>query len=276
MLKRCKRSILAKYRAELTERELARETVGKYVRDAERFLDSLGSVARLAALGKSDVVAYKESLMRSYAPSSVNTMLSSLNSFLGFTGHESCKVKHLRIQKETYRDASADLAKDEYWKLVAVADERARRRSSLAVQTLCSTGMRASELEAVTVEAVREGRVRIANKGKIRTAWLPEGLQRSLLSFARSEGLCDGPVFRARSGRPLSRFCLWREMQSLAAAAGIERSKAHPHNLRHLFARTFYEEFGDLNALGDLLGHARLETTRIYLMTTGAEHQREP
>lgn len=274
MLKRGRRAMLARYRADLVERELARETVSKYVRDAGRFLDALGPAVPLALMTKADVVGYKESLVESYAPASVNTMLSSLNSFLEFAGRAECKVKHLRIQKETYRDASEDLAKEEYWRLVEAADARERRRSSLAVQTLCSTGMRASELEAVTVEAVGEGRVRVANKGKIRTVWLPEGLQASLLGFARDEGIGEGPVFRTRAGKPLSRFSLWREMQALAAAAGVERAKAHPHNLRHLFARTFYEEFGDINALGDLLGHARLETTRIYLMTTGAENQR--
>lgn len=274
MLRRSRLAVLERYRADLTERELARETVSKYVRDAERFMAALGQGARLARLTKADVVGYKESLVGRYAPASVNTMLSSLNSFLEFAGHAECKVKHLRIQRETYRDASEDLAKDEYRRLVSAADACGRRRSSLAVQTLCSTGMRASELRSVTAEAVREGRVRIASKGKIRTVWLPDGLQDSLAAFARDEGIGEGPVFRTRAGGPLSRFSLWREMQALAAAAGVERSKAHPHNLRHLFARTFYEEFGDISALGDLLGHARLETTRIYLMTTGAENQR--
>lgn len=275
MWKRCRRTVLSRFRANLIERELASETIEKYVRDAARFVDELGSLAKLAMLAKADVIEYKQQLVDRYAPASVNTMLSALNSFLEFSGHASCKVGHIRIQRETYRDASRDLAKEDYWLLVKEAEAANRRRSSLVVQTLCSTGMRVSELEAITVEGVRAGHVRIANKGKTRTVWFPLRLQQSLLDYAKSTGIETGTVFRTKTGKPLARSYVWREMQALALSAGVERSKAFPHNLRHLFARAFYEQFGDLSALGDILGHARLETTRIYLMTTGTEHQKQ-
>ena len=146
---------------------------------------------------------------------------------------------------------------------------------ALLLETICATGIRVSEVPYVTVEAARSGRAEVSLKGKIRTILLPEKLCRRLVKFARQQKIASGALFRARDGSSLTRFQIWRAMKSLCSKAGLEPSKVFPHNLRHLFATTFYRATRDIVKLADILGHSSVNTTRIYLLTTGAEHARQ-
>ena len=202
-------------------------------------------------------------------------MLSSLNGFFGFLGWEECKVKFLKIQRRTFRDQEKELSRAEYERLLETARENKNSRLALLLETICSTGVRVSEVRFITVEAARRGRADVSLKGKIRTILLPNKLCRKLLKYAGKQKTASGEIFLTRGGNSLSRKQIWREMKGLCRAAGVEPSKVFPHNLRHLFAVTFYRATRDVVKLADVLGHSCVDTTRIYLMTTGAEHARQ-
>lgn len=266
--------LLGQYRDSLVEREMAPATVEKYLRDVNRFLESVDAVGIPRRITKQDVICYKASLIKSYAPASVNSMLAALNSYLDFAGLADMKVKQLRVPRETYRSEDRELTREEYGRLVDAAKGMGRERIALVMETLCATGLRVSELRCVTVEAVREGKLVVSNKGRVRCAWLPKALRRDLLVWASRQGCATGPIFRTKSGRVLDRVSVWREMKAVALATGVDARKVYPHNLRHLFACVHYAKHRDLAALCDLLGHARIETTRIYVATSGRD-QRE-
>jgi site-specific recombinase XerD len=219
-------------------------------------------------------MAYKQQLMeKGYAVGSVNSMLASLNSFLRFLGREDCKVRQLRTQKKIYSQPEQELTKSEYQRLVAAAS--GRPRLGLILQTICCTGIRVSELRYFTVEQVRRGEVTVSCKNKTRTVLLPARLKAKLLRFAKNQGIETGVVFRTRSGRPVDRSNIWSDMKSLCEKAQVAATKVFPHNLRKLFARTFYELDKDVAKLADILGHSSINTTRIYLMSTGKEHRKK-
>lgn len=268
-------SSLERFKNHLIEREMARATVDKYMRDVARFVGSVQAEGSYRTLTKQVVIAYKASLVERYAPASVNSMLAALNCYLDFIGRPDLKVKHLKVQRDVYRSEERELTRQEYDRLVLTARALGRKRTALVIQTLCATGIRVSELEYVTIEAVRAGRMVVSNKGKIRCVWLPGDLCRALLAWAGAEKIASGPLFRSRAGRPLDRVYLWREMKLVAVAACVELSKVYPHNLRHLFACAYYSKYHDLAALCDLLGHARVETTRIYVATTGKDQRKQ-
>ena len=216
---------------------------------------------------------WKEHLLeQGYAPVTINAMLTALNRFFAFAGWDACHVKFLKIQRRLFRDDSRELTRSEYDRLLAAAREQGRERLALLLETICATGIRVSEVRYVTVETARTGRAEIALKGKIRTILLPGKLCRKLLKYARRQKIASGEIFLTRSGRGLSRKQIWAEMKSLCAKAGVAPTKVFPHNLRHLFARTFYRVCRDVARLADVLGHSSIETTRIYLISTGAEH----
>ena len=217
--------------------------------------------------------AWKEHLTcESYCPGSVNTMLVSLNRFLGFLGWGDCAVKTLRIQRRLFREDSKELTRAEYERLVAAAQASGRERLVLLLETICSTGIRVSEVKYITVEALRQGKAEISLKGKIRTILLPGKLCQKLLKYAKKRKTVSGEVFLTRNGKGISRKQIWAEMKSICAKAKVAATKVFPHNLRHLFARTFYKVCRDVAKLADVLGHSSVETTRIYLISTGAEH----
>lgn len=184
-------------------------------------------------------------------------------------------VKPLKIQKSLFRDESRELSYNEYKRLVLAAENAGNRRLSLVVQTICATGIRVSELQFITVEAVRTGRTEIANKGKRRTIFLPDKLRRILTKYMKENGIKEGAVFTTRTGKPLDRSNIWRDMKALCESAGVDSSKVFPHNLRHLFARTYYSIEKDLSRLADILGHSNINTTRIYTMESGVVHARQ-
>ena len=245
-------------------------TVEKYLRDVEAFARWLDGRELTDAAGWRELLA-----QRGYAPSTVNSMLSALNSFLRFLGREDCRVRFLRVQRRVFRERGRELNREEYQRLLESARSQGRERLALLMEAVCSTGIRVSEVRCLTVEAALRGRAEVSLKGKIRTVLLPAKLCRKLLKYAKTQKTASGEIFLTKSGKGLSRGQIWREMKDLCQAAGVERSKVFPHNLRHLFARAFYRASRDIVKLADVLGHSSIDTTRIYLMTTGEEHARQ-
>ena len=261
---------LAAFARQLGEEERSPATPEKYLREVRQFAAFLGGrevTRELAA-------AWREELSARQSPATVNGKLTALDRLLAFLGWEDCRVKHLRVQRQLFRDSARELSREEYARLVETARRLGRGRLSLLMETICATGIRVSEVRYITAEAVREGRTEIALKGKIRTILLPGKLCRKLEKYARQKKITSGELFLTRSGRPMSRKQIWAEMKGVCRAAGVAPSKVFPHNLRHLFARCFYRVSRDVAKLADVLGHSSIETTRIYLISTGAEHAR--
>lgn len=250
--------------------EKSTATIDKYCRDVRMFF-------RFAAgheLTKELTIAYKKDLeAQNYAVRSVNSMIASLNSFLSFLGREDCKVKTIRMQRKAYCEEKQELTKGEYLRLLEAAKGKVQLK--LVLQTICGTGIRVSELKYFTIEGVRRGEVSVHCKSKIRTILIPGKLKKLLLAYAKQRQIRAGAIFVTRNGKPLDRSNIWTQMKKLCAAARVERAKVFPHNLRKLFARTFYRIEKDIAKLADILGHGSIETTRIYIMTTGVEHRRK-
>ena len=225
-------------------------------------------------LERDAMLDYKADLMRHYAAGSVNSILAALNRFLRMIAREDCRVHRLRIQYQAYSPEEREITAQEYADLVRTARETGRARLALVLQTICATGIRVSELPAITAEAARRGVAVVRCKGKSRRVLIPTRLQKKLLRYMKQHRIAFGPVFVTRSGAPLDRSNIWREMKALCRAAGVSDKKVFPHNFRHLFARTFYRLNKDLAKLADLLGHSSINTTRIYIRTTSAEHRR--
>ena len=263
---------LRAFTACLKEEDRSPGTVRKYLHDAAEFSAWLGS----RKLNKENASRWREHLVKKgCAPATVNSMLSAVNSLFRFLGQEDCKIKFLRVQRKTFRDKNRELTRAEYQRLLDTAVAEGQERLGLLMETICSTGIRVSEVQYITVEAVQAGRAEISLKGKIRTILLPAKLCRKLLKYARKNRTASGEIFLTRNGKPISRKQIWREMKALCRKAGVETSKVFPHNLRHLFATTFYKVCRDIVKLADVLGHSSINTTRIYLMTTGAEHAKQ-
>ena len=247
-------------------------TIEKYLHDASDFALWLGQ----RELTRETAVQWREFLLQqNYSPVTINSMLSAVNSLFKFLGRGDCRIRFLRVQRRAFREQSRELTRAEYQKLLDTAAEQGQERLGLLMETICATGIRVSEVQYITVEAARRGRAEISLKGKIRTILLPAKLCRKLLKYARKQKTASGEIFLTRSGKPVSRRQIWREMKTLCAKAGVESSKVFPHNLRHLFAATFYKVCRDIVKLADILGHSSINTTRIYLMTTGMEHARQ-
>jgi len=252
------------------EREPA--TIEKYLRDILAFMDWADS----REITKELAAAWKDHLKKSsLQPETVNSKLSALNRFFSFLGWEDCRVKYLKIQHRLFRRADRDLTKEEYKKLFDTAVSLGKDRLALLMEVICATGIRVSEVKYITVEAARAGRADISLKGKIRTILIPGKLCRKLQKYAKKQKTVSSEIFLTRNGKGLSRRQIWAELKALCKRAGVEVSKVFPHNLRHLFARTFYHTYKDIAKLADVLGHSSIETTRIYLISTGVEHARQ-
>lgn len=270
MSKRISEKRIKRYTDMLLAEERAEGTVEKYRRDLREFAAFLGE----REAGREGAAAWKEELLRrGLRPETVNSKLSAINGFFSMMGWTDCRVKYLRIQRRAFRGADKELTRDEYRRMVETAERRGQTRLALLMETICATGIRVSELKYITVEAAFRGRTDVALKGKVRTILLPGKLSRKLIKYAKKEKIASGEIFLTRSGRSLSRRQIWAEMKQLCRLAGVEPGKVFPHNLRHLFARTFYKSCRDVVKLADVLGHASIETTRIYLIGTGAEHR---
>ncbi len=262
--------LIEQFSAHLKSEEKSENTTKKYLQDVKSFAAfAKGTVTKKA------VIAYKEHLLnKNYAIHSVNSMIAALNSLFSFLGWSDCKVRAIRLQRQIYCPEEKELTKAEYMRLVNAAKSKGNRRLCLVLQTICGTGIRVSELKYITVEAVRSGEAIVSLKGKTRSVFIVRELQKKLLRYAAEQKIKSGAIFITRSGKPLSRTNIWREMKSLCAQAGVNPKKVFPHNLRHLFARTFYGIEKDIAKLADILGHSSINTTRIYIISTGNEHRR--
>lgn len=254
----------------LCAEEKSTATQEKYLRDVRGF----AYFANGCPVTKELVVAWKKRLVeQGYAVRSINSMLASLNSLLSFLGWSDCKVKNIRVQRQTYCAEEKELTKKEYFRLLEAS--RKNEQLNLILQTICGTGIRVSELRYFTIEAIRQGEITVNCKGKTRTIIVPGKLKKVLLNFAKQRGIISGIIFAGKNGKPVDRSHIWRQMKQLCKVSGVKESKVFPHNLRKLFAQTFYGIEKDIAKLADILGHSSINTTRIYIMTTGYEHRRK-
>ncbi len=263
--------MITDFETELRNDEKSSNTIEKYLRDVRCFATFTGE----GAIDKALVLEYKAQLEKGYALASANSMLAAINSFFKFVGWYDCCVKQFKVQRKTYCSEESELTKQEYIALVRVAEQKKNERLSLLIQTICGTGIRVSELEFITVEAIKRGEAVVSCKGKSRKVFIVKDLCRKLQHYAKEQNITSGTIFITKNGKPMNRSNIWREMKSLCEQAGVNPNKVFPHNLRHLFARTFYGIEKDIAKLADILGHTSINTTRIYIITTGAEHRRK-
>ncbi len=262
---------ISDFKQQLCLEEKSEATIGKYLHDIRVFAQYVGNTS----ITREKAVAYKQNLIaQGYAMRSVNSMIASLNSYFAFVGLLDCKLKSVKIQRQIFCAEEKELTKAEYERLLRAAGQKGNQRLNLMIQTICSTGIRVSELQFITVEAVRKGEAVVSLKGKTRTIFIVKELRKKLLRYIAEQKIAAGNVFVTRTGKPVSRSNIWREMKNLCRQAGVNPDKVFPHNLRHLFARTFYGIEKDIAKLADILGHSSINTTRIYIMTTGNEHRR--
>ena len=262
---------LMEFQQYLRSEERVSGTIDKYLRDIRSFAAWLGE----RPVGKAVCAGWKEQLQtEGLCPETVNSKLSALNKFLGFSGRAECRVKYLRIQRRLFRRTERELSRPDYFRLLETANSLGKTRLALLMETICATGIRVSEVRYITVEAVNAGRAEISLKGKIRTILIPGKLRRKLQKYAKKQKIVSVEIFLTRNGKGLSRRQIWAEMKYICGKAGVAASKVFPHNLRHLFAKTFYKACRDVVQLADVLGHSSVETTRIYLISTGDEYVR--
>ena len=260
---------IEKFRNYLREEEKSENTMEKYIRDVTAF-----SAFCDGTITKDTVIAYKQNLIDSgYAVRSINSMLASINSLFSFLGWYELRVKSLKVQQQVFCPEEKEMTKAEYERLCRTAERKQNERLCLILQTICGTGIRVSELQFITVEAVRKGEATVSLKGKTRSIFIVRDLQKKLLRYISEQHIMTGAIFITRTGKPLSRTNIWREMKNLCLEAEVNPEKVFPHNLRHLFARVFYDIEKDIAKLADILGHSSINTTRIYIISTGTEHR---
>ena len=262
---------LCLFRNYLLGEERSAATIEKYGRDVLAFLSWLSDREEIS---KEVVVGYKQAIIGKYKTTSANSMLVSVNRFLDFIGKKDCQVKLFKIQRNPFRKKDKELTKEEYNRLILAAKAKSSSRLFLMIQAICSTGIRVSEHRFITREALERGRITIYNKGKERVVFLPKKLKKCLLQYCRQNGIYSGPVFVTKSGTPVNRCNVWAEMKALCKEAGVSPEKVFPHNLRHLFAVTYYRMQKDIVHLADILGHSNIEYTRLYTFTSEEEHAR--
>lgn len=265
------KQMIAEFELELRNDEKSELTVEKYLRDVRHFI----TFSSGKKIDKSLVLAYKAELEKEYAVASANSMIASVNAFFRFAGWLDLCVKQFKVQRKTFCNEEKELTKAEYIRLCRTAEEQKNERLNLILQTLCCTGIRVSELQFITVEAAERGEAIVSCKNKTRTVFIVRELQKKLLSYCKRRGITSGQIFVTKTGKPMSRTNIWREMKSLCKEADVNPNKVFPHNLRHLFARVFYGIEKDIAKLADILGHSSINTTRIYIITTGTEHRRK-
>ena len=261
---------IAEFKEHLILEERSEITVEKYIRDVKAF----AKYAQNNAVTKETVIAYKKHLQEIYAVRSVNSMLASINSLFAFLGWYDLRVKSLKLQQQVFCPEEKELTRAEYARLCRTAERKHNERLNLILQTICGTGIRVSELQYITVEAVKNGEAVVRCKSKTRSVFIVKELKQKLLRFAAKQGIKSGMIFVTKNGKPINRTNIWREMKALCTEANVNPQKVFPHNLRHLFARVFYGIEKDIAKLADILGHSSINTTRIYIISTGTEHRR--
>lgn len=261
--------MIAEFKEHLILEERSEITIEKYIRDVKAF----AKYTQNSAITKETVITYKKYLQENYAVRSVNSMLASINSLFVFLGWHDLKVKSLKLQQQVFCPEEKELTKAEYARLCRTAERKHNERLNLILQTICSTGIRVSELQYITVEAVKNGEAVVNCKAKTRSVFIVKELKQKLLRYAAEQGIKSGMIFVTRTGKPISRTNIWREMKALCEEANVNPQKVFPHNLRHLFARVFYGIEKDIAKLADILGHSSINTTRIYIISTGTGHR---
>ena len=267
------RSILAidvnNFRKHLEKEERSQGTVENYLRGVRMFSAWLGG----NSVQEDSAANWKHTLLeQGYRPRTINAMLAAIHSFFSFMRWRDCDTKTLKIQRQVFREDKRELTREEYQQLLRTANTEGKDRLALVMEAICATGIRVSEVKYLTVEAACQGRTDISMKGKIRTILIPKKLSKKLLRYARENKITSGEIFLTRDGKSLSRKQIWAEMKRICKVAGVDAEKVFPHNLRHLFARCFYQITRDIVKLADVLGHSSIDTTRIYLVSTGTEH----
>lgn len=262
--------IIENFRKNLELQEKSTSTIEKYIRDVKAF----SAYTENAAITKEKVISYKKYLRNNYAVRSVNSMLASINSLFSFLGWHDLRVKSLKLQQQVFCPEEKELTKAEYARLCKTAERKHNERLNLILQTICGTGIRVSELQFITVEAVKNGEAIVNCKAKTRAVFIVKELKQKLLRYAAEQNIKSGMIFVTRTGKPISRTNIWREMKDLCEEANVNPKKVFPHNLRHLFARVFYGIEKDIAKLADILGHSSINTTRIYIISTGTEHRK--
>ena len=262
---------IAEFKKHLILEERSEITIEKYIRDLKAF----AAYTLNGTITKETVIAYKKHLQENYAVRSINSMLASINSLFAFLGWHDLKVKSLKLQQQVFCPEEKELTKAEYARLCRAAERKHNERLNLILQTICGTGIRVSELQYITVEAVKNGEAVVNCKAKTRSVFIVKELKQKLLRYAAEQNIKSGMIFVTRTGKPISRTNIWREMKALCAEANVNPQKVFPHNLRHLFARVFYGIEKDIAKLADILGHSSINTTRIYIISTGTEHQKQ-
>lgn len=262
---------IAEFKEHLILEERSEITIEKYIRDVKAF----AAYTQNTAVTKETVIAYKKHLQENYAVRSVNSMLASINSLFAFLNWHDLRVKSLKLQQQVFCPEEKELTKAEYTRLCRAAERKHNERLNLILQTICGTGIRVSELQYITVEAVKQGEAVVNCKAKTRSVFIVKELKQKLLRYAAEQNIKNGMIFVTRTGKPISRTNIWREMKALCEEANVNPQKVFPHNLRHLFARVFYGIEKDIAKLADILGHSSINTTRIYIISTGTEHQKQ-
>ncbi len=262
--------MLAGFEEYLRADEKSDYTLEKYLRDVKHFI----AFASEKPIDKTLALEYKASLEKEYAIASANSMIASVNAFFRYAGWEELCVKQFKVQRKTFCDEDTELTEEEYFRLCQAAKETDNERLCLIFQTVCGTGIRIGELDFITVEAVEQGEATVTSKKKTRTVFIVKRLRKKLLRYCKKHGITSGQIFITKSGKPMSRTNIWREMKKLCEKAGVNPKKVFPHNLRHLFARVFYSIEKDIAKLADILGHSSINTTRIYIISTGVEHRK--
>ncbi len=270
-MKKITNATIESFKNYLMEEEKSKNTIEKYIRDIKAFM--VWSAGR--ELCKATVLEYKAEIIETYAPASVNSMLSSLNSFFAYNEWHDVKVKPLKLQRQIFSNKDKELTKAEYERLLTAAGQKKNKQLYYLMQTICSTGIRVSELRYIDINALKTGQAIISCKGKMRVILLPKELCKMLCRYARENGVQSGAVFVSRSGKPLDRSYVWKMLKNLCEAANVSKDKVFPHSLRHLFARTYYSLQKDIVRLADILGHSSVNTTRIYTMSTDEVHRRQ-
>lgn len=270
-MKKITNELILNFREYLTNEEKSLLTLDKYIRDITAFMKWCED----SEICKSLVLEYKQDIIKKYAPASVNSILSSLNSFFAYNEWDGLKVKMLKIQRQIFAERNKELTKSEYERLLDAAKLKKNKRLYYLMQTICACGIRVSELSAITVEAVKARQATIKCKGKMRVVILPKDLCKMLTEYVKEQKISSGSVFVTKTGKPIDRSAIWKMMKALCKSAGVDKEKVFPHNLRHLFARTYYSIQKDIVRLADILGHSSINTTRIYTMETGDIHRRQ-
>lgn len=251
--------------------EKSQNTINKYMHDIKLFC----SYVENKEICKGLMIKFKEHLITKYTVASANSMIAAINSFLRYLGWLDCCIKQFKVQRKVYCSDEKELTKEEYVKLVTTAKKKGNERLNLLLQTICGTGIRVSELKYITVESVKKGEAEVSCKGKVRVIFIVKELKKKLLSYAAKQGIKSGEIFITKNGKSINRSNIWREMKNLCLEANVNPDKVFPHNLRHLFARTFYRIEKDIAKLADILGHSSIDTTRIYIITTRTEHKKK-